>query len=178
MAITKLQAESLNLADDFTFTGTVAGAGESNVPAFEAYLSSTQTMSDNTATKIQFNTEVFDSNNAYDNATNYRFTVPSGHAGKYFIYNNLCLYDGTNQEAIGYSNTYVYKNGSLFANYYGDLGTSKAQTSFTRSIGLTMNLSVGDYVEIYARINSTVNGSPQIYGYSLYSNFGGYKLTT
>jgi hypothetical protein len=27
MALTKLQAESLNLADDFTFTGTVAGAG-------------------------------------------------------------------------------------------------------------------------------------------------------
>ena len=27
MAITKLQSESLNLADDFTFTGTVAGAG-------------------------------------------------------------------------------------------------------------------------------------------------------
>jgi hypothetical protein len=27
MAITKIQSESLNLADDYTFTGTVAGAG-------------------------------------------------------------------------------------------------------------------------------------------------------
>ena len=31
MAITKLQSESLNLADDFTFTGTVAGAGGGKV---------------------------------------------------------------------------------------------------------------------------------------------------
>ena len=31
MAITKIQSESLNLADDFTFTGTVAGAGGGKV---------------------------------------------------------------------------------------------------------------------------------------------------
>jgi hypothetical protein len=27
MAITKIQSESLNLADDYTFTGTITGAG-------------------------------------------------------------------------------------------------------------------------------------------------------
>jgi hypothetical protein len=162
-----------------TNNGTQTGFGGTMTPAFEVYLSATQTLTNATATKIQFNTEVFDTASAYDNATNYRFTVPSGQGGRYFVYNNLCLYDGQNAERIGYSNTYVYKNGSEFADYYGDLGTAKAQTSFTRSIGLIMNLSATDYIEIYARIGNTAGGSPQIYGYSsgnLYSNFGAYKI--
>ena len=40
MAITKLQAEALNLADTYAFTGTVTGAGENNNPAFRAGLTS------------------------------------------------------------------------------------------------------------------------------------------
>ena len=36
MAISKIQSESLNLADTFAFTGTVTGAGESNAPYFQA----------------------------------------------------------------------------------------------------------------------------------------------
>ena len=34
MAITKLQAEALNLADTYAFTGTVTGAGGDNTPFF------------------------------------------------------------------------------------------------------------------------------------------------
>ena len=36
MAITKIQSESLNLADTYDFTGTVTGAGGVNTPAFYA----------------------------------------------------------------------------------------------------------------------------------------------
>ena len=36
MAIDKIQSESINLADNFAFTGTVTGAGESNTPSFYA----------------------------------------------------------------------------------------------------------------------------------------------
>jgi hypothetical protein len=32
MALIKVQSEGINLADDFTFTGTVAGAGGVNTP--------------------------------------------------------------------------------------------------------------------------------------------------
>ena len=42
MAITKIQSESLNLADDYAFTGTITGAGEANTPIFHAYNSSAQ----------------------------------------------------------------------------------------------------------------------------------------
>ena len=50
------------------------GAAVANTPAFEAYLSANQTISHDTVTKIQFNTEVYDTDNCYDNSTNYRFT--------------------------------------------------------------------------------------------------------
>ena len=46
-------------------------------PAFEAVLSSNQNVSNNVATKVQFNTEIFDTDNMYDNSTNYRFTPVS-----------------------------------------------------------------------------------------------------
>ena len=61
MAITKIQSESLNLADTYDFTGTVTGAGGVNTPAFFAELGSTQTgVSDDTFTKVTFNNESFD----------------------------------------------------------------------------------------------------------------------
>jgi len=52
MAITKIQSESLNLADTYAFTGTVTGAGESNSPNFHAVNASGQALSDSTWTKI------------------------------------------------------------------------------------------------------------------------------
>ena len=55
MAITKIQSESLNLADTYAFTGTVTGAGGANTPAFQAYKSANQAISGSTWTKIQFN---------------------------------------------------------------------------------------------------------------------------
>jgi hypothetical protein len=48
----------------------VSGTG----PTFSAYSSAGQTLSANTFTKLQFNTEEFDTASCYDNATNYRFT--------------------------------------------------------------------------------------------------------
>ena len=53
MAITKIQSESLNLADDFAFTGTITGAGGVNTPYFYAYgFTGNQSISDQTVTPI------------------------------------------------------------------------------------------------------------------------------
>ena len=54
-----------------------------NTPAFQAYRSSTQTISGSTWTKVQFNTEIYDTDSDYDNSTNYRFTPTV--AGKYYV---------------------------------------------------------------------------------------------
>lgn len=67
--------EPANTASNYTLTvpaqtGTVAING----PAFSAYQSSAQTLSSGTITKIEFQTEEFDTDNCFDNAINYRFT--------------------------------------------------------------------------------------------------------
>jgi hypothetical protein len=60
MAITKIQSESLNLSDNYDFTGTVTGAGGVNTPAFLAFRSgANQTISASTETVVQFNSENF-----------------------------------------------------------------------------------------------------------------------
>jgi hypothetical protein len=83
----------------------VAGNG----PAFSAYRgTSTQSISSLTFTKIQFNVEEFDTNNSYDNTTNYRFQPTV--AGYYQI--TLSIYSTTGAAANFYS--YIYKNGTNF----------------------------------------------------------------
>ena len=83
MAITKIQSESLNLADTYDFTGTVTGAGESNTPAFSAHRTSQQNLgSAGSVNKMIMNVEDYDTDSAYD-TSNGRFTVPTGKGGKY-----------------------------------------------------------------------------------------------
>ena len=53
-------------------------------PAFQAYLSSIQTVVSGATTKITMDTEDFDTDSCYDNSSNYRFTPTT--AGKYYVY--------------------------------------------------------------------------------------------
>lgn len=85
----------------------VAGNG----PAFSAYASGSQTLSSLTLTKIQFNTEEFDTANCYDNSTNYRFTPNV--AGYY----QISMMSGVATTGSSVANTQlscvIYKNGSI-----------------------------------------------------------------
>ena len=83
MAFSKIIAESMDLTDDFAFSGTVTGAGESNSPNFHA-VGGSPSLSNTTWTKIAVTTERFDNGSAYD-ASNSKFVVPSGGAGVYFF---------------------------------------------------------------------------------------------
>jgi hypothetical protein len=121
----------------------VSGFTGQNYPAFRAYLSTTdQTIPDATFTKIQFNTETFDTDSAYDNSTNYRFTPQV--AGKYFFTAAIRM---NGISTISTYQVFLYKNGSIhtrFANG-GDL-TSNSSNSISDI--LTMNGST-DYVEVF-----------------------------
>ena len=156
MAITKIQSESLNLADDYAFTGTITGAGESNVPAFSVKLSSDQNVSDNAITKIQFNSENYDTNNAFDSTTNYRFTVPSGQDGKYFFH--VELYPGcTTGDQINTIFLYIYKNGSIIS--LSGENDPDTVSNLSMSLATSLDLVAGDYIEFFGQINIGV-GTP------------------
>ena len=177
MAITKIQSESLNLSDNYDFTGTVTGAGGVNTPAFEAWQSSnTGYLANNTYVKVQCNTEVFDVGSAYDSTTNYRFTPQT--ARKYFIYGNI---RGNANGDTRLRNMYaaLYINGSLYResriNFNGE---RIRETSVFVSAMYSFNGS-SDYVELYGAVDDA-SGSNQGYftgdSTEKTTNFGAYKI--
>ena len=76
MSIDKIQSESINLADNFAFTGTVTGAaGTQN--HFRALKTGTTNPSNNVYTKVTFNTEEYDTSGTYDHSNN-KFVPANG----------------------------------------------------------------------------------------------------
>lgn len=73
-------------------------------PAFSAYQSSAQSINNATFTKVQFQTEEFDTANCFDNATNYRFTPNV--AGYYQINGSVGI--------SGFICISIYKNGTEY----------------------------------------------------------------
>ena len=144
-----------------------------NAPAFEATRSADQDISNNTYTKLQFNTETFDSDGAYDNSTNYRFTVPSGKAGKYYIYASGTL-TANGQTQWNYGNISIYKNGSEYRNLISDHRANPVYRPYL-AVHAIMDLSVSDYVEIYGRVSTVDGGAPGMQGTNA-NYFGGYRI--
>jgi len=173
MAITKIQSESLNLADTYDFTGTVTGAGGANTPAFHAYLSSNQSVSSATFTKAQINTEVYDTDGCYDNSTNYRFTPTT--AGKYFFYGMVFVdgssAGGTNGQLI----TEIRKNGSsaAYSTIFIRSYTSGVDGALNVFNIIDMNGS-SDYVEMFSYNKN--NGTNNFVAGIQNTFFGGYKI--
>jgi hypothetical protein len=150
-----------------------------NTPAWYARRNSSQTISNQTYTKIEFGSEVVDTDSAYDNSTNYRWTCPSGKAGKYYIFGNLFLDSGDNAN-FEYGWMQFRRNGTAFAEHIVD-GRSTNGRQYSVGHAFINDVAVGDYYEIFAYISDS-SGSPSIKGGSAgasdgnSSNFGGYKL--
>lgn len=132
-------------ASDYTLTfpaqtGTVGLDG----PAFSAYLSATQTITALTFTKIQFNTEEFDTNNNYDPTTNYRFTPTV--AGYYQISGGAQIGGATNTNTIIIT---IYKNGVRFKDGT-QLKDSAGVGNMTSTVSSVIYFNgTTDYVELY-----------------------------
>jgi predicted transcriptional regulator len=118
----------------------VGGTG----PAFSAYQSSSQTVTSNTFTKVQFQSKEFDTSNAFDNTTNYRFTPQV--SGYYQV--TVALEIGVAQ---AYQYTYIYKNGGQAKR---NSNGSSAGTGTTCTALIYLNGST-DYLEGYAYIPTT-----------------------
>jgi hypothetical protein len=135
------------LREDGDGTCSWQAAGGDNTPSFFAYRgSSTQSFSDNVLTKIQFNTEVYDTDSAYDISTNHRFTVPSGEGGKYYIHSQLQVTAGSGN--IYVANFKLYKNGSFVREEMTNNGGNTHETMAHQFTSIE-DLSAGDYVEMY-----------------------------
>jgi len=87
-----------------TFPDLSVQAKSQTGPAFSAYSKTAQSIPTSSFTKIQFNVENFDTANAYDSTTNYRFQPLV--AGYYQL--NACVAGGGG--TVGYVQCYFQKN--------------------------------------------------------------------
>ena len=155
----------------------VSLVGGKNTPAFEAYTTGLQSITENSYVKMTFATEVFDTDNAYDNSSNYRFTPQV--AGKYFVYAKG-ISDPSAYENGRTSILKIYKNGSAIEHTKYDTMTGgntdsdgfTASTPSTRGI-VDMNGS-SDYLEAYFLLNTWNNSGANVGS----KQFGAYRIIT
>jgi hypothetical protein len=118
----------------------VTSGGSALAPAFSAYRSgANQALVTATITKVQLNTEEFDTNSNFDSTTNYRFTPTV--AGYYQISGSVGL-TGTNTRIF----CAIYKNGSEYLRGI-DAAVNLSQVNVS---GLVYFNGSTDYIELYA----------------------------
>jgi len=134
-----------------TLQNNGASVGGVNTPSFSAYIGSDQTgASDNTATLVAFNAELFDAGSKYDNtASNYKFTPAE--AGKYFI-SAFVQIDSANANTINEAQMFIYKNGSAVSQANFDDDNNNGDR-VTLSSSLALVCDENDYIQVYAQAN-------------------------
>jgi hypothetical protein len=155
-------ADSVLIYDDsasalrkMTRTNFVSGIGGTNTPAFFVLPSTDQTsIADSVATQITFDTERFDTDNAFASNT---FTVPSGKGGKYF-FSTTVFFDSANY--LYGLELFYYVNDSVkdyFFTYLNQDANNLTQAG--ANLNSVLDLSVGDTVKVYIRIDVSSAGT-------------------
>ena len=144
-----------------------------SAPAFAATAVADQAVSDATSTKSIMSTEVFDSNSAYDHTTNYRFTVPAGQGGKYFVYADITFHSSHGNSDMVSLETQIKKNGSTAINAERVPNGSYGGQTMTLYCEGILVLSAADYLEVFGYFDN-VQGST--YTKFKSASFGAFKL--
>ena len=145
-----------------TNNGTATGFA-SSTPAFLATRDSNQSISANTTTKIQYDDESFDTDNTYDNSSNYRFTP--GVSGKYVIGASAGV---DTQSDHNHLSVEIRKNGTAIA-YVIDAN----QHLGVRNMTIIDDANTTDYYEVFLRQD---NGTENTTASAAIMYFWGYKL--
>ena len=153
---------------------TSAKLGTKNSPSFHAYLSANQEPSNDTVTVVQFNTESFDTDSAYDASTNFRFTPQV--AGKYFVYAGI-LHNPSSSNNIQQASIFIRKNGSeITENFFASSTNPADSLAVVSEITVTLNGS-SDYVDVVGQ-QAVSSGTNRFSGDSTKSRtyFGAYRI--
>lgn len=128
-------------------------------PAFSAYRSGTQNITTATWTKVQLNSEDFDTASCFDSTTNYRFTPTV--AGYYQI--NGAVHLSNTTDPILQTRVAIYKNGTSYryANVNMVYPTYYTINDATLQVSALINMNgSSDYLELYCY--EYASGTPQI----------------
>ena len=135
---------------NITSAKLASGVLPTNTPYFYAYSSNGQTPADGVWTVVELDAEHVDSNGAFDTST-YKFTVPSGQAGKYCIGGRV-LIDAQADSNIHEAGVMIGVNGTKYDQSYANYAANYPR-DVTHNTSAIINLSVGDYVQLYGYIN-------------------------
>jgi hypothetical protein len=161
-----------NITLSSNMTTAVQAVGSANTPAFMASLGSNQTISGSNHL-VECNTVLKDTNSAYTNtAGNYKFTVPSGEAGTYFLFCSAAVFGGGDNTVKNFL-VLLYKNNSAIAHFSDYLQQTTARY-LTKTGSIMLDLDVGDYIQLYTSADSSQ--TPTLYNQNYSTFFGGYKL--
>jgi len=129
-------------------SGTDTGFGGVNTPSFFVGQTSAQTISNTTFTEVTLDSEYFDTASAF---TSNRFTVPSGQAGKYFLF-GAATGDGTNNYDRQHLQIRVNGSGVTQGNSssrYTNENVPSGGGYLTSQVTQIYDLAVADYVSLY-----------------------------
>lgn len=157
VTLTNAGVTSIVAGSGISISGSTGAVTVTNVtpyiagPAFSAYQSSAQSFSSSTWTKVQCQTEEFDTNSNYDNATNYRFTPTV--AGYYQVNGTLYYANGQGTSVS------IYKNGTEFKRGYDSNDNCKQAivSCLIYCNGTT------DYIELYGWFSTARTTSPSVW---------------
>jgi len=183
-AETSIATDDLILLSDTSASGAlrkmtranfVSGVGGTNTPYFYVYLNSAQTVSDNTSTKIAFDTEVYDTGNDFD-LTNDYFVVPED--GTYFFIGGVGFYDSGANNAINGCSSTIQLGSTVIAQSENNFYSNAKPSFFSSELSVIRECSANDQITLYGRCDSTAS-NPRIGGGSSQHTFlGGYKIIT
>jgi hypothetical protein len=160
-----------------TNSGTANGFGEANTPSFGVRLSSDQTVSNQTVTKLALATEDWDTNSAW-NTSNYNFTVPSGEAGKYYFTGHLRIKATWGHDSTSYFNQAIIRlNDNTVAEervYDFSATTKEAYVGVSKML----NLAVGDVVDFHVYQNGQHQSNKDVDSNSAMTWFQGFKVAS
>ena len=171
---TNLIAPTIPVASGGTGSTTLAGAGLVNTPAFEAYKSSNQDISDATYTKVSFGTELFDTDSTFASDA---FTPAV--SGKYNLYAQV-MFETTGGQEVDLAILAIYKNGSRIKYAKQDLKNDVTLTT-TITCSTVVDSDTNDYFEVFAYLDRTSGGTIRLIGDGSNGqtcSFGAYKIIT
>ena len=169
-----VSGDTVNIPSGVTIAnaGTATGFGVAGTESFYVSKSSSddQTLSNNTTTKITFDTEGVDVGNNF--ASN-KYTVPS--AGKYFF--EAQVKGETNLDSkIANMTVYIYKNGSVIA-ATSNILTAGYEKLISLNLSTLLNLAQNDYLEVYMNLNWESSATISVKGGShATTHFLGFKI--
>ena len=141
-----------------------------NTPAFFAKVGSNQSVSNDTYTTVAFDTEVYDTDSAFNTST-YKFTVPTGKAGKYVFFAHTTY--SNPGFSVGERNQIYFKVNDSFEDFAGDnAACTHASADPSKSFSAQYNLSAGDIV--HCQVLQQSGGTLTLQ--SAWARFYGYRL--